>query len=94
MSSNRIEKELAKQRVENELAERRAQMGSLARSDRVRTYNYQQDRITDHRLGRSWSDLATYMRSGIPVLDEAAQALDEAYKINAFTSLDKPYFLS
>uniref|UniRef100_A0A915EWB8 Prokaryotic-type class I peptide chain release factors domain-containing protein n=1 Tax=Echinococcus canadensis TaxID=519352 RepID=A0A915EWB8_9CEST len=68
-------------------------MGLLARSDRIRTYNYQQDRITDHRLGRSWSGLATFMRQGFPVLDETALALDEAYKLNALASLDKPYFL-
>ena len=80
--------------MEGELAERRAQMGSLARSDRIRTYNYQQDRITDHRLGRSWCDLAAYMRSGLPVLDEATQALDEACRLNALASLDKPHFLS
>lgn len=79
--------------METELAERRSQIGSLARSDRIRTYNYQQDRITDHRLGRSWSALATVMRQGLPVLDEVALALDGAYKLNALASLDKPYFL-
>ncbi|KAL5972011.1 Peptide chain release factor 1 [Taenia solium] len=89
----KIANEAARRQVETELAERRSQMGSLARSDRIRTYNYQQDRITDHRLGRSWSGLATVMRQGLPVLDEAALALDGAYKLNALTSLDRPYFL-
>nr|CDS23598.1 peptide chain release factor 1 [Echinococcus granulosus] len=89
----KIANEAARRQVETEQAERRSQMGLLARSDRIRTYNYQQDRITDHRLGRSWSGLATFMRQGFPVLDETALALDEAYKLNALASLDKPYFL-
>lgn len=75
------------------MATRRTQMGSLERSDRIRTYNYQQDRITDHRLSRSWSDLATCMRQGIPLIDETAQALDEAYILSSLNSLDKPYFM-
>ncbi|KAL5111441.1 hypothetical protein TcWFU_001735 [Taenia crassiceps] len=89
----KIANEVARRQVDTELAKRRLQVGSLARSDRIRTYNYQQDRITDHRLRRSWSGLATVMRQGLPVLDEAALALDEAYKLNALASLDKPYFL-
>ena len=76
------------------MAKRRAQMGSLERSDRIRTYNYQQDRITDHRLGRSWSGLASYMRLGTPVLEEAAEALEEAFTLNALKALHKPHFLA
>ncbi|VUZ47021.1 unnamed protein product, partial [Hymenolepis diminuta] len=89
----KITKEAALKQVESELATRRTQMGSLERSDRIRTYNYQQDRITDHRLNISWSDLATCMRQGIPLIDETAQALDEAYILNSLNSLDKPYFM-
>jgi peptide chain release factor 1 len=38
-------------------AERRSQVRSLDRSERVRTYNYPQDRVTDHRIGLSVGDL-------------------------------------
>nr|CDS28299.1 peptide chain release factor 1 [Hymenolepis microstoma] len=90
----KIAKEASLKQVESELTIRRSQMGSLERSDRIRTYNYQQDRITDHRLSKSWNDLASCMRQNTPLIDEAAQALDEAYILNSLNSLNKPYFMN
>lgn len=42
-------------------AERRAQAGSGMRGDKVRTYREQDDRVTDHRTGKTWS-LAGWLR--------------------------------
>ncbi len=56
-------------------AVRKAQIGTADRSEKIRTYNYLQDRVTDHRLKESWHNLPKIMAGGI---DEIIQALNLA----------------
>ena len=66
------EMEAQKQREAVE-AERRGQVGSGDRSEKIRTYNYPQGRVTDHRIGMSVYNLPAVMDGDIdPFIDELA----------------------
>ena len=61
------EAEVERQRSERE-AERRGQVGSGDRSEKIRTYNYPQGRVTDHRIGYSNFNLPAVMDGDLAVL--------------------------
>ena len=64
-------------------AERRSQLGTGDRSEKIRTYNYPQNRVTDHRIGISSYNLAAVMDGGLDMfIDELATA-EQAEKLQA-----------
>ena len=57
-------------------AARKAQIGTGERSEKIRTYNFPQDRVTDHRIGKSWHHIQN-------ILDGNLDALIESVTTNA-----------
>jgi peptide chain release factor 1 len=66
------------QQEEEEIKERRSQVGSGERAEKIRTYNYPQDRLTDHRIGLTLHNLPRILAGDLDELIDALATDDQA----------------
>ncbi len=64
-------------------SERRSQVGTGDRSERIRTYNYPQGRITDHRIGLTIHSLESFLNGRLDEMIDALISADRAEKLKA-----------
>jgi len=58
--------------------DRKSQVGKMERAEKIRTYNFPQDRLTDHRVKKTWHNLASIMQGNLDeVIDELEKELEK-----------------
>jgi peptide chain release factor 1 len=77
-----LERELAAQQAE-QAAERKSQVGSGERSEKIRTYNFPQDRVTDHRVKLTKGDVARVLDGDLDDFTAALEAEEKRLKLEA-----------
>ena len=74
------------ERARDRAAQRSALVGTADRSERIRTYNFPQERVTDHRIGHSVHSVASMLNGEL--LDEMLDRLAEADSLESLNSLE------
>uniref|UniRef100_UPI0015BC003E peptide chain release factor 1 n=1 Tax=Candidatus Fimenecus sp. TaxID=3022888 RepID=UPI0015BC003E len=64
-------------------AARKSQVGTGDRSERIRTYNFPQGRVTDHRIGLTLYSIDNFMNGDIDEMVEALRMADQTAKLNS-----------
>ena len=80
LRSRLLEREQERER-ERVAADRRTQVGSGDRSERIRTYNFPQGRVTDHRINLTLYKLDAVMNGALDELIDALMTADQAEKL-------------
>jgi len=66
---------LEEERKDKALGSARSKVGRGMRAEKIRTYNFAQNRVTDHRIGKSWHNLEDIMEGKMDKMIEAMKPL-------------------
>jgi len=75
-----------KERLEERGAERRSQVGTGERSEKIRTYNFPQNRVTDHRINHTSHRLEEILDGDLDEIIDQLAIADQAAKLRSFPS--------
>lgn len=80
---SRLYEEKVREQEEAVTAERRSQVGTGMRNERIRTYNFPQGRLTDHRIGLTLYRLESVMDGDLDEINDALVTADQAERLRA-----------
>lgn len=78
---SRLYEALQQEQDDKIASERKMQVGTGDRSERIRTYNYPQGRITDHRIGLTLYRLEDVLNGNIDEVVDSLATADQAAKL-------------
>jgi peptide chain release factor 1 len=71
-------------KLAKEAIERKGQVGTMDRSEKIRTYNFPQDRLTDHRYNNNWNQLPNIMQGGMLTVIEDIKKIEAQRTLESF----------